>query len=154
MFAPHHQITADELVRVVRPGGVLGLINWTPPGFIGNLFATLKPYAQPQPAGASPAPLWGDEDHVRGLLGERVTDLTMRRQTVVLDHCTGPLEFREYWKRNYGPTIAAYRFNAGHEDRIASLDKDFLDFLGAWNRGEPGSAVWHAEYLLVTATKR
>ncbi len=113
MFAPHHQATADELVRVVRPGGTIGMINWTPEGFIGNLFATMKPYAPPPPPGASPAPLWGDEDHVRTLFGDRVTDLTVRRQTVRMDHCATPMEFREYWKRNYGPTIAAYRFNAG-----------------------------------------
>jgi SAM-dependent methyltransferase len=61
MFAPHHQATADELVRVVRPGGTIGMINWTPEGFIGNLFATMKPYAPPPPPGATPAPLWGDE---------------------------------------------------------------------------------------------
>jgi SAM-dependent methyltransferase len=65
MFAPHHQATADELVRVVRPGGTIGMINWTPEGFIGNLFGTMKPYAPPPPPGASPAPLWGNEDHVR-----------------------------------------------------------------------------------------
>jgi ubiquinone/menaquinone biosynthesis C-methylase UbiE len=154
MFAPHHQVTADELVRVVRPGGTIGLLNWTPQGFIGNLFATMKPYAPPPPPGASPAPLWGEEDHVRELFGSRVSELEFRRQTVTLDHCTNPLQFREYWKRNYGPTIAAYRFNADQPDRVAALDMDFLKFLHTWNRGGLGRAVWHAEYLLVTATKR
>lgn len=154
MFAPHHQTAADELIRVVRPGGTIGMINWTPDGFIGQLFATLKPYAPPPPPGASPPPLWGDEEHVRTLFGDRVGDLTMRRQTVAMDHCTDPLEFRDYWKRNYGPTIAAYRFNADQAERVEALDNAFLEFLTAWNRGEPGRAVWHAEYLLVTATKR
>jgi SAM-dependent methyltransferase len=154
MFAPHHQATADELVRVVRPGGTIAMINWTPEGFIGNLFATLKPYAPPPPPGAGPPPLWGNEDHVRGLFGDRVGDLTLRRQTVVLDHCAEPTEFREYWKRNYGPTIAAYKFNAGAPDRVGALDRDFLDFLTSWNRGDGARASWEAEYLLVTATKR
>ena len=154
MFAPHHQITADELVRVVRPGGTIGMINWTPEGFIGNLFATMKPYAPPPPAGASPPPLWGVEDHVRKLFGDGVIDLTARRQAVRLDHCATPTEFREYWKRNYGPTIAAYRFNADHPDRTDALDRDFLSFLTNWNQGGPDSAVYDAEYLLVTATKR
>src|ERR1700754_2197534 len=135
MFAPHHQATADELVRVVRPGGTIAMINWTPEGFIGNLFATLKPYAPPPPPGASPPPLWGDEDHVRRLFAERVTGLTTRRQTVRMDHCATPTEFREYWKRNYGPTIAAYRFNADHPDRVEALDRDFLAFLTNWGRG-------------------
>ena len=72
MFAPHHQATADELVRVCRPGGTIGMINWTPQGFIGNLLATMKPYAPPPPPGASPPPLWGDEAHARKLFGERI----------------------------------------------------------------------------------
>ena len=72
MFAPHHQVAADELVRVLRPGGRLGLVAWTPAGFIGQMFATMKPYAAPPPPGAQPPPLWGDESHVRALLGDRV----------------------------------------------------------------------------------
>lgn len=155
MFAPHHQATADELVRVVRPGGIIGMINWTPEGFIGNLFATMKPYAPPLPPGASPAPLWGDETHVRQLFGERVSGLSVRRQTVVMDHCADPAEFREYWKRNYGPTIAVYRFNEAQPDRVSALDADFLSFLTEWNQAtEPGSTAYPAEYLLLTATKR
>ncbi|KWX67236.1 class I SAM-dependent methyltransferase [Mycobacterium sp. NAZ190054] len=155
MFAPHHQATADELVRVTRPGGTIGLINWTPEGFIGNLFATMKPYAPPPPPGAGPAPLWGSEDHVRKLFGDKVSELTMQRQTVVMDHCATPLEFREYWKANYGPTIAAYRFNAQDPDRVAALDRDFLAFLEEWNGSdEPGRTAYEAEYLLVTAVKR
>ena len=115
----------------------------------------MKPYAPPPPPGASPAPLWGSEDHVRELFGDRVTDLTMQRQTVVLDHCTQPAEFREYWKRNYGPTIATYRFNADHPERVEDLDRDFLAFLTAWNREtEAGRTAYDAEYLLVTATKQ
>jgi ubiquinone/menaquinone biosynthesis C-methylase UbiE len=154
MFAPHHQAAADELIRVCRPGGRIGLINWTPQGFIGNLFKTMKPYAPPPPPGASPAPLWGDEDHVRELFGDRVANLELRRQEIVIDHSPSPLEFREYWKRNYGPTISAYKFNADNAERVADLDRDFLAFVTAWNKGaEPGKTAYHAEYLLVTGTK-
>ena len=137
MFAPHHQATADELVRVLRPGGTIGMINWTPEGFIGNLFATMKPYAPPAAPGASSPPLWGDQDHVRKLFGDRLTGLTVRRQTVRMDHCATPIEFREYWKRNYGPTIAAYRFNADRQDSAEALDRDFLTFLTKWNQQAP-----------------
>ena len=155
MFAPHHQAVADEIVRVARPGGTIGMINWTPDGFIGSLFATMKPFAPPPPPGASPAPLWGDEDHVRELFGDRVADLAVRRETVLMDHCATPLEFREYWKRNYGPTIATYRFNEGDPDRIAALDRDFLTLLEEWNHStEAGRTAYAAEYLVVTATKR
>src|ERR671911_969445 len=84
MFAPHHQQAADELVRVCRPGGKIGLLSWTPEGFIGQMFATMKPYAPSPPPGAQPPPLWGSEDHVRALLGDAVTDVVARRQTVTI----------------------------------------------------------------------
>jgi ubiquinone/menaquinone biosynthesis C-methylase UbiE len=154
MFAPHHQVTADELVRVVRPGGTIAMINWTPEGFIGQLFATMKPYAAPPPPGASAPPLWGSEEHVRELFGERVRDLTMRRQTVTLDACTEPTEFREFWKRNYGPTIAAYKFNADNPGQVDALDRDFVEFLTRTRQESGGRGHWDAEYLLVTATKK
>ncbi|MGE2692254.1 class I SAM-dependent methyltransferase [Mycolicibacterium pulveris] len=155
MFAPHHQRTADELVRVCRPGGTVAMINWTPDGFIGRLLATLAPYGQPTPPGAGAPPLWGEESHVRYLLEHRVDDLRMRRQRVVMDHCAAPEEFREYWKRNHGPTIAVYRHNADRPQRLAELDREFLGFLTVWNRAvEPGRTAYDADYLLVTATKR
>ncbi|BBZ56744.1 class I SAM-dependent methyltransferase [Mycolicibacterium phocaicum] len=155
MFAPHHQVTADELVRVCRPGGTIGMINWTPTGFIGQLFATMKPYAPPLPPGAAPAPLWGDADHVRELFGDKVTELTFRRQTVTMAHCPTPVEFREYWKSNYGPTIAVYNFNAGQPERIEQLDNDFEQFLTVANQSaDTGRTEYQAEYLLVTAVKR
>ena len=72
MFAPHHQDVADELVRVCRPGGTIGMLNWTPEGMIGALFRTMGPFAPPPPPGAQPPPLWGGEDHVRELFGDRV----------------------------------------------------------------------------------
>ncbi|MQA27784.1 MAG: methyltransferase domain-containing protein, partial [Micromonosporaceae bacterium] len=109
MFAPHHQASADELVRVCRPGGTIGLLSWTPEGFIGQMFATMKPYAPPPPPGAQPPPLWGDPDHVRSLLGDGVTTVVARRQTVRIDHFGTPEAFRDYFKARYGPTIAVYK---------------------------------------------
>jgi 2-polyprenyl-6-hydroxyphenyl methylase/3-demethylubiquinone-9 3-methyltransferase len=154
MFAPHHQATADELVRVCRPGGTIGMINWTPEGFIGNLFATMRPYAPPLPPGATPAPRWGDEQHVSSLFGDRVSGLRFRRQTVAMDQPGDPADFREFWKRNYGPTISVYRFTAAQPDRVDDLDRDFLNFLTTWNRsGTPERSLYHAEYLLITARK-
>ena len=72
MFAPHHQEAADELVRVCRPGGTIGLLSWTPEGMLGAFFRTMRPFMAPPPPGAQPAPLWGSEDHVHQLFGERV----------------------------------------------------------------------------------
>ena len=154
MFAPHHQQTADELVRVCRPGGTIGMINWTPGGFIGQLFRTMSPFAPPPPPGAQPPPRWGDPEHVRELFGDRVTNLRARTRTVVFDECSDPLEFREYWKRNYGPTIAVYKANAADPDRTAALDEAFLEFLTGPDRASAGTpARYEAEYLLVTAVR-
>jgi ubiquinone/menaquinone biosynthesis C-methylase UbiE len=155
MFAPHHQAVADELIRVCRPDGTIGMINWTPDGFIGAMFATIEPYAPPLPPGATASPMWGDEAHVRKLFGDRVTDLQMQRQVVVMDHSVTPLDFREYWKRNYGPIIAAYRFNDEKPDRAVELDARFLVFLERSNQSPVlGRTDYPAEYLLVTAVKQ
>ena len=123
MFAPHHQQAADELVRVCRPGGTIGVLSWTPEGFIGQMFAVMKPYAPPPPPGASPAPLWGRADHVRTLFGDRVTDLVARQQTLRVDRFTDGAEFRDFFKANYGPTIAVYRFIADDPAKVAALGR-------------------------------
>jgi len=152
MFAPHHRAAADELVRVCRPGGTIGLLNWTPEGFIGRLFAAMKPYAPPPPPGAQPPPLWGRPEHVRGLLGDRVTDVAATRGNVRVDRFTEPAGFREYFKTNYGPTINTYRAIAGDPERVAALDRDLLDLAGLHDVGDERTVMdW--EYLLVTARR-
>lgn len=152
MFAPHHQASADELIRVCRPGGTIGLLSWTPEGFIGQMFATMKPYAPPPPPGAQPPPLWGSEEHVRALFGDRVADVVARRQTVTVDRFAGPEEFRDYFKTNYGPTVAAYRGIEGDLDRVAALDRDLAELARRHDRGQ-GRTVMEWEYLLLTARK-
>ncbi|MGQ0607344.1 MAG: class I SAM-dependent methyltransferase [Chloroflexota bacterium] len=153
MFAPHHQESADELVRVTRPGGTIGLLNWTPEGFIGQMFATMKPYAPPPPPGAQPPPLWGREAHVRELFGDRVTDVDARVQTLTVDEFSTPEAFRDYFKRVYGPTIAVYRAIADDPDRVAALDRDLADLARRFDHGE-GSTIMEWDYLLLTARKR
>jgi ubiquinone/menaquinone biosynthesis C-methylase UbiE len=150
MFAPHHQAAADELVRVCRPGGRIGLISWTPTGFIGQLFATMKPYVAPPPPGAQPPPLWGDIEHVRGLLGDRVTEIRASQQLLNARELSDPVAFRDYFKHNYGPTIAAYRGLAEDAERTAELDQALLDLVERF-RTPDGTVEW--EYLLVVATK-
>ncbi|MFG2295961.1 class I SAM-dependent methyltransferase [Streptomyces sp. NPDC048603] len=147
MFAPHHQATADELVRVCRSGGRIGLVNWTPQGFIGQMFSAMKPFAPPPPPGAQPPPLWGDEAHVRALFGDKVADVEARTRTVRVDRFDRPLEFREFFKNCYGPTIAVYKANADDPARTESLDRE-LDAL-AERFMSNGAMDW--EYLLFTA---
>jgi ubiquinone/menaquinone biosynthesis C-methylase UbiE len=153
MFAPHHQAGADELVRVCRPGGTIGLLSWTPEGFIGQMFATMKPYAPPPPPGAQPAPLWGSEAHVRTLLGDRIENVDVRRESVEIGHFDTPEAFRDYFKENYGPTIAVYKNVADDPDKVAALDRDLADLARRNDRGT-GSTVMDWEYLLFTARKR
>ena len=150
MFAPHHQESADELVRVCRPGGTIANIAWTQAGFIGQMFATMKPYAPPPPPGAQPPPLWGDEDHVRALLGDRVTDVKAEKRVATVEDFPGPSDFRDYFKKNYGPTIAVYTFIGDDQARVDALDT-VLDELAA-RFTDDGVMRW--EYLLFTATKR
>jgi ubiquinone/menaquinone biosynthesis C-methylase UbiE len=152
MFAPRHQQAADELVRVCRPGGTIGLVSWTPEGFVGELFRTMKPYAPPPPPGAQPPPLWGDEDHVRGLLGDRVTDVVARRQTVTVTDFRTPEEWRDFWKTAYGPTIVAYRTIGDDPERVAALDRDLAALAARYDRGT-GTTVLEWEYLLLTARR-
>ena len=152
MFAPHHKRAADELIRVCRTGGTIGLLSWTPGGFVGQLFATMKPYAPPPPPGAQPPPLWGNEDHVRELLGDRVTDISARTDAVTVDHFRRPADFREYFKSHYGPTIAVYRSIADDPHRVAALDADIDALVRRFQLGD-GAAVMEWEYLLLTGSK-
>lgn len=122
MFAPDHQRCADELARVVAPEGRIGLINWTPTGFVGELFAVLKPYAPAPPPGALPGIRWGEADHVRWLFDGRVTDHRFTTGTVEVTRFDDGASFRDFFKHFYGPTIVAYRNIADDAPRTAELD--------------------------------
>lgn len=150
MFAPFHQLAADELVRVCKPGGRIGLISWTPEGHIGRLWAAMKPYAPPPPPGAQPPPLWGQEDHVRALFGDRVTDVVTERQMLTVDHFADGAEFRDYFKALYGPTIAVYRNIEADADRVAALDAEIAQ---VGDSVLSGASTMEWEYLLLTARK-
>ena len=148
MFAPHHQRSADELLRVCRPGGTVGVLSWTPEGFIGRLFATMKPYVPAPAPGVQAPPLWGDGDYVRALFGARVTTFETRRALLPVDRFADGAGFRDYFKAYYGPTISAYRAIADDPERVAALDGD-LAALG--DNQLAGSSVMGWEYLVVTA---
>ncbi|MDJ0361964.1 class I SAM-dependent methyltransferase [Rhodococcus sp. H29-C3] len=150
MFAPHHQQSADELVRVCRDGGTIGLINWTPDGFIGKMFSAMKPYAAPPPPGAQPPPLWGDEAHVRGLFGDRVREMTAEVRTLTVDMFARPEDFVHYFKKNYGPTIAVYRRIADDHAAVRALDSSLIELAGEFYEGK--AMQW--QYLIVVAIAR
>ena len=153
MFAPIHQAVADNLVRVCRPGGTIGMLNWTPEGMIGDLFATMKPFAPPPPPGASPAPQWGSEDHVRELFGARVELHTLERENLEITAFPNATDYGEHFMEKYGPTIVALKFaeSNGNADELRAAIGEFCH---RWNRGGDGPARFEQEYLVVAGTRR
>ena len=152
MFAPRHQQTADELVRVCRPGGTIGLLSWTPEGMIGALLRTIGPFAPPPPPGAQPPPLWGSEAHLAELFGADVEFGTQKRDVLEVTAFERPRDFGEHFKARYGPTIAA-QANARRNGRQAELETALDQFCDDWDRGTPGQARFALEYLLAVGTR-
>jgi ubiquinone/menaquinone biosynthesis C-methylase UbiE len=149
MFAPNHQAVADELVRVCRPGGTIGMLNFTPEGLAADFFGVLAPYMPPPPPGALPPLMWGSEEHVRELFGDRVQSLEMTRREYV-ERAASPRDYCEFFKANFGPAVAIYASLAHQPERATALDRDFLEFAERSNRGaSDGPAEYHYEYLLV-----
>jgi ubiquinone/menaquinone biosynthesis C-methylase UbiE len=147
MFAPHHQEVADELVRVCRPGGTIGLLSWTPEGMIGALFRLMGPFAPPPPPGAQPPPLWGSEEHLNELFGDRVEFSKLEREMLEITAFEHPRDYGEHFKALYGPTIAA-QANARKNDREEEFEEALNEFCDEWNRGTADQARFEKEYLL------
>jgi ubiquinone/menaquinone biosynthesis C-methylase UbiE len=154
MFAPDHQKVADELLRACRPGGTIGLLAFTPAGLGAEFFETFARYAPPPPPGTLPPILWGSEEHVRELFGDRVDSLQMTRREYV-ERAASPRAYVELFEKTFGPVIALRAFLTDQPDRAAALDREFLEFATQANRGAPGDpAEYHYEYLLVVARRR
>ncbi len=153
MWAPDHRAVADEMLRVCRPGGTIGMVNFTPEGLLTDFLAVFAPYAPPPP-GALPPALWGSEQHVRELFGARVESLAMTRRDYVERIEGGPQGYCDYYKQTFGPVIATFAGLADPGERV-ELDRRFLEFATRANEGPPGGpAELRFEYLLVVAHKR
>lgn len=152
MFAPNHQAVADELVRVARPGGTVGLLSWTPEGMLGALFRTMGPFAAPPPPGAQPPPLWGSEEHLRGLTADRVDWHTFERDLLEITAFEHPHDYASHFKTYYGPTIAV-QANARKEEREAEFEEALDRFSDEWNRGTADRARFEKEYLVAVGTR-
>lgn len=154
MFAPDQQQVANELLRVCRPGGTIGMINFTPEGRGGEFFRLLAAYAPPPPPGALPPLMWGTEEHVRKLLGDGVESLAMTRREYS-ERAASPRAYLDLFKQTFGPMVAISASLADDRKRAAALEQDFLDFVTRSNRGTPeGRVEIPYEYLLVVARKR
>ncbi|MGO8851010.1 class I SAM-dependent methyltransferase [Mycobacterium sp.] len=149
-FAPEHRRAASELVRVCRPGGMIGVISWTPEGFFGRMLATIRPYRPSLSPAVAPAALWGREGYVAGLLGDQVGRLTTVRGTLQVNRFGSAEAVHEYFKNHYGPTIEAYA-NIGHNQVLtAELDAQLLELAPQYL----ANGVMQWEYLLVTTKKQ
>lgn len=153
IFAPHHQAVADELLRVCRPGGTIGMLNFTLDGVFSDFISALAPYMPPPSPEALPPQMWGSEDHVRDLFGDRVESLEMIPGHYV-ERADTPLDYRELFKETFGPVVATYASLAGDTQRTVALDRDFLEFAtGASEGPADGPAEYRYDYLLVVARK-
>jgi len=150
-FAPRHRVVAQELARVCRPGGRIGLVNWTPAGQVGELFRVLGRYLPPAPEFASPPPLWGDEDHVRDLFAGTAVELEFARgfNPWRFDSAEHYVAFME---TSYGPLVKARERLTG-EGRWADCREEILALARRRNEAADGSLLMLAEYLAVVGRK-
>ncbi len=150
MFAPDHAKSAAEMARVCRSGGRIGLANWTPEGFIGQLFKTLGKQLPPPP-GVQPPALWGTETHLRSLFGESAAEIKATPRLFNFRYRSAA-HFIEVFRTWYGPVHKA--FLALPPDKAAALESDLTDLLNRLNRAGPGTLVVPSEYLEVVVTRR
>jgi ubiquinone/menaquinone biosynthesis C-methylase UbiE len=149
MFAPDQQKTADELLRVVKPGGRIGMGNWIPSGAVGTMFKTISKHAPPPPGIDSPL-LWGTEERVRELFGDGIADVRFERR-ISRQPFRSPDHYIEFFRTYFGPTQTAYE-RVGPEGEQALTD-DLRSFLEAANTAGDRGMVLEAEYLEVVATR-
>lgn len=151
MFAPRPERAAAELLRVCRPGGRIIMVNWTPPGFVGQMFKAISRHVPPPP-GVPSAVLWGDEATVRERLGDGIRDLKLTRRTYPLfDYPFAVPEVVEFFRQNYGPAQRA--FAALNTDGQQALRKDLEQVFSTFNRSKNGTTSLEAEFLEVIAIR-
>ena len=154
IFPPDHRRVADELVRVCRSGGTIGMLNFTPDGLAADFFGTLAPYMPPPPRGALPPLLWGSEEHVRELFDDRVDALQMTRGSYV-ERAESPHEYVELFMETFGPAVAIRASLADQPRRAATFERDLLEFAQRANGLRPGGpAEYRYDYLLAVVRKR
>jgi ubiquinone/menaquinone biosynthesis C-methylase UbiE len=150
MFAPDHQLAADEIVRATRTGGTVGLASWTPDGFIGQMFGVITRHVPGPPGLASPL-LWGTEQHLSDLFGVIVAEARSVQRTCTW-RFTSPEEFVWFFRRWYGPALTA--FDVLDDNGRAALAADLAQLARHCDRNHRGSIAIPATYLETVLTLR
>lgn len=150
MFTPNQERAASEMMRVLRPGGRIGLANWTPEGFIGQLFKTVGRYVPP-PTGVSPPSLWGTETRLVELFGPQAIDIRAERR-----HFNFRYRSAQHWidlfRTYYGPVLKA--FATLDDERKAAFQADLTTLIARFDRGGGATLVVPSEYLEIVVVKR
>ncbi len=149
MFTPRQEQAARELIRVVRPGGKIGLANWTPEGFIGQLFKTIGKYVPPAPGVKSPA-LWGSKAHLDALFGSQASIAATSKNFVF--RYKSPSHWVEFFRQYYGPVLKT--FAALDPEARQKLEGDIYGLIDRFNTAQDGTLVVPGEYLEVVITKQ
>ncbi len=150
MFTPDQEQAAAELLRVCRSGGKIGLVNWTPEGFIGQMFRTIGKHVPP-PAGVKPPSLWGTEQRLRELLGNGISELIVHKRIFVFRYRSAE-HLLDVFRTYYGPMLKA--FAALDADGQAGLERDLIELLNRLNTGGTATLTVPSEYLEVVAIRR
>ncbi len=149
MFAPDQARAAAEMLRVVKPGGKIGLANWTPEGFIGRLFKTIGKHVPPPPGVKSPA-LWGTQARIVELFEAHASSITTAQRSFVFRY-RSPEHWLEIFKTYYGPVLKAFATLAPSAQ--AALERDLLALVDEGNRATDGSMVVPSEYLQIVIVR-
>lgn len=150
MFSPNHRQAAAEMLRVCRPGGRIGMANWTPDSLVGRLFKLLGRYVPP-PAGVQPPALWGDAQHLQQLFGDAASRIDVTARDFIFRYRSAQ-HFVDMFRTWYGPVHKA--FAALPADKADALQQDLVDLLQGLNRAGPASLVVPGAYLEVVVTRR
>lgn len=150
IFAPDANKTASEMARVCRPGGRIGMANWTPDGMLGKLFLLLAAYSSPDAQVGQPIE-WGDESVLRQRLEPYVKEIRIKRE-VVRFRAESPGHWVEFMKSHFGPAIRAFAHSSAEEGRV--LAKEMVDLMSQHNRSSNRTALGESEYLEIVATRR
>jgi SAM-dependent methyltransferase len=152
MFAPRPEKAAEELARVCRSGGRIAMANWTPQGFIGQMFKLTGSRVPPPPGMPSPV-LWGDEAIVRERLKDGIADLRLNRRMITFEYPFSPEETVEHFRKYYGPTQKAFAALDGDKEKQDALRRELENLWREHNQASDGKTRVESEYLEVVAAR-